>query len=147
MTKTYDRRVQLAASRRCLEDAKALHSKQRWAAAMYLAGYAIECSMISLICYNECKNNFQETRSFKKGIQGAKLHSLAKLLEELPQIKKAIYELDKTKTYEKAWNKITDMWRKDELRYSENQGNEKDSKEFIDAVKYLHDLLLIKQGE
>lgn len=53
MTDTYDRRVQLGASRRRLEDAQVLHQQERWSGVMYLGGYAIECSLKSLICYEE----------------------------------------------------------------------------------------------
>ncbi|MEN2383687.1 MAG: hypothetical protein HEQ35_31370 [Gloeotrichia echinulata IR180] len=36
---TYDRRCQLGASRRRLEDALALHNQKRWTGAIYLGGY------------------------------------------------------------------------------------------------------------
>ena len=57
---TYDRRIQLGASRRRREDAEALHGAGRWAGGIYLAGYAIECSLKALICSFEGKNNFIE---------------------------------------------------------------------------------------
>ena len=53
---TYDRRCQLGASRRRFEDASALHSCKRWGGAVYMGGYAIECSLKSLICYVENAN-------------------------------------------------------------------------------------------
>ncbi|MCU0517460.1 MAG: hypothetical protein MUC60_11485 [Oscillatoria sp. Prado101] len=146
MTDTYDRRVQLGASRRRLEDAQALDSQKRWAGAVYLGGYAIECSLKSLICYNEGKNNFKDTATFKKGMQGADLHNLAKLLEALPSLERFI-QLDRTNTYKQAWNTVSFLWRNDELRYSDKQGDEKESRRFIEAVQILHRLLLEKQGE
>jgi len=65
---TYDRRIQLGASRRRYEDAIALHSSDRWNGAIYLAGYAIECSLKSLICYSERKDNLKETRLFDENV-------------------------------------------------------------------------------
>ena len=147
MTDTYDRRVQLGASRRRLEDAEALHRQKRWNGAVYLGGYAIECSLKALICYDEGrKNNFKDTATFKKGMQGADLHNLAKLLESLLSLKRSI-QLDRTNKYQEAWNTITKLWRNDELRYSDKQGNEEESQRFIEAVKLLHRFLLEKQGE
>lgn len=146
MTDTYDRRVQLGASRRRLEDAQALDSQKRWAGAVYLGGYALECSLKSLICYDEGKNNFKDTATFKKGMQGADLHNLSKLLEALPSVQRYI-QLDRTNTYKPAWHTVSSLWRNDELRYSDKQGDEKESRRFIEAVQILHRLLLDKQGE
>ncbi|MEG3968816.1 HEPN domain-containing protein [Microcoleus sp. T2B6] len=147
MTDTYDRRVQLGASRRRLEDAQVLHQQERWSGAMYLGGYAIECSLKSLICYEEGRaNNFKATRSFKKGLQGSDLHNLIKLLECLNSLQRSI-QLDQTNSYREAWNTITSLWQNDKLRYSDKLGNKEDSQRFINAVEKLHRLLLSKQGE
>ncbi|MBC6481782.1 MAG: hypothetical protein GDA56_32490 [Hormoscilla sp. GM7CHS1pb] len=146
MPDTYDRRVQLGASRRRLEDAQVLHNQKRWTGAIYLGGYAIECALKSLICYEEGKNNFKDTQVFKKGLQGSDLHNLAKLLGFVNSVQRSI-SLDRTNGYREAWNKVSSQWRNDELRYSDKLGNEKDSKRFIEAVQKLHRLLLDKQGE
>jgi hypothetical protein len=143
---TYDRRIQLGASRRRREDAEVLHQNSRWAGAIYLAGYAIECSLKSLICWNEHKNNFKETSVFKKGNQGATLHDLALLLQSLPRLQHIIM-LDRTGTYKNAWNTITRLWRKDGLRYGDKVGNEHDSQSFIAAIKVIHTFILREQGE
>jgi len=143
---TYGRSCQLGASRRRCEDALALHGCKRWVGAIYLGGYAIECSLKSLICYEENKTNFKDTSVFQQGLQGASLHSLAKLLSGLPSLERTI-SLDKTGTYKEAWNTVAELWRNDELRYSDKLGNEAESTKFIEAVKELHQLLLIKQGE
>jgi len=143
---TYGRSCQLGASRRRCEDALALHGCKRWVGAIYLGGYAIECSLKSLICYEENKTNFKDTSVFQQGLQGASLHSLAKLLSGLPSLERTI-SLDKTGTYKEAWNTVAALWRNDELRYSDKLGNEAESTKFIEAVKKLHQLLLIKQGE
>jgi hypothetical protein len=80
---TYDKRCQLGASRRRFEDALALHSCQRWLGAVYMGGYAIECSLKALICYEENQSNFKDTSVFKQGIQGATLHNLARLFSKI----------------------------------------------------------------
>lgn len=146
MTPTYDQRVQLGASRRRREDAEALHAADCWTGAIYLGGYTIECSLKSLICYNEGKTNFKETRIFKKGLSGNSLHSLTKLLSQVPSVQRAI-ELDRTNTYKPVWNIVQNLWQKDALRYSEKKGDYQDSERFISAVQQLHKLLLSQQGE
>lgn len=146
MPDTFDRRCQLGASRRRLDDAAALRSCKRWAGSIYLGGYAIECSLKSLICHLERKNNFKDTSIFKKGLQGSELHSLTKLLGGLSEVQRAI-KLDRTKVYENAWNTVSSLWRSDELRYSEKSGDEAESKRFIEAVKLLHQFFLTRQNE
>ncbi|KST69923.1 hypothetical protein [Mastigocoleus testarum] len=146
MADTFDRRCQLGASRRRLEDAIALHGCKRWAGSIYLGGYAIECSLKSLICYMEAKNNFKDTQIFKNGLQGSELHSLTKLSRDLPKLQRAI-ALDRTNVYRNAWNTVSSLWRNDELRYSEKMGDEIESQRFIQAVKTLHGLLMSQQGE
>jgi hypothetical protein len=143
---TYDRRIQLGASRRRREDAEALHEARRWGGAIYLAGYAIECSLCALVCSHEGKNNFKDTRLFKKGIQGATLHNLTHLLQALPAVQRAI-TLDRTGIYKDAWNIITSLWQKDELRYWDKLGDEHDSERFMASVKLLHTFILNQQGE
>lgn len=146
MANTYDKRCQLGASRRRFEDALALYSCQRWAGAIYLGGYAIECSLKSLICEEENKSNFKDTLVFKEGLQGVSLHNLAMLFNQIPSLKRAI-TLDRTGSYKNTWNTITATWTNDELRYSDKVGDESDSTKFIEAVKKWHQILLNKQGE
>lgn len=142
---TYDRRCQLGASRRRLEDALVLHNQKRWMGAIYLGGYAIECSLKSLICYEERKNNFKDTKVFQAGLQASSLHNLTNLLDSLPIVQRTV--LDRTSKYKQAWNLVASSWRNDELRYSKDLGDEETSKKFIEAVKILHRFLLEKQGE
>ncbi len=146
MTPTYDQRVQLGASRRRREDAEALHSADCWTGAIYLGGYTIECALKSLICYNEGKTNFKDTKIFRNGLSGNSLHSLTRLLAQVPSVQRAI-QLDLTNTYKPDWKTIQNLWQKDALRYSEKKGNQQDSQRFIRAVKQLHGLLLSQQGE
>ncbi|MBD2444795.1 hypothetical protein H6G25_16715 [Dolichospermum sp. FACHB-1091] len=142
---TYHRNCQLGASRRRLEDAETLHKQKRWTGAIYLGGYAVECALKSLICYEQRKNHFKETTVFQK-IQGASLHNLTNLLNELEYTKKSI-QLDRSNILLPAWKLVSSMWLNDELRYSDKLGDEKDSKEFIAAVKILHTFFLAKQNE
>jgi hypothetical protein len=143
---TYDRRCQLGASRRRLDDAVALHSQKRWTGAIYLGGYAIECALKSLICYEERKDNFKDTKVFQKGLQAASLHNLTNLLNALTVVQRSI-DLDRSGIYKRAWNLVSSVWRNDELRYSNRDGDEKTSQEFIKAVKILHTFFLAKQDE
>jgi hypothetical protein len=83
---TYDRRVQLEASRHRRKDAELLQQSARWNGAIYLAGYAIECSLKALVCYGEHKNNLKETVLFRRGVQGAALHNLWSLYEATPTL-------------------------------------------------------------
>jgi hypothetical protein len=143
---TYDRRIQLGASRRRRDDAIVLHEANRWAGAIYLAGYAIECSLCALVCYNERKNNFKDTRLFKEGLQGATLHNLEHLLRKLPSVQRKI-ALDRTGKLREAWSTITRLWQKDALRYWDKQGDEHDSERIMAAVKLLHTFILNQQRE
>lgn len=108
--------------------------------------YNIECSLKSLICWNEGKTSFKETRVFKRGNQGPTLHDLTLLLQELPSLQRAIM-LDRTGTYKNAWNTITRLWQKDKPRYGDRVGSERDSQSFIAAVKVIHIFILNAQGE
>lgn len=146
MPDTYDRRCQLGASRRRFEDAQVLHDQGRWTGSIYLGGYAIECSLKSLICDREGKTNFKDTRVFKQGLSGSQLHSLSKLLESVPALQRAI-ELDRTNRYRDAWNTVSSIWRNDSLRYSEKMGDEKESQRFIQAITLLYQFILAQQGE
>jgi hypothetical protein len=118
---------------------------------MYLGGYAIECSLKSLICFNDQKNNLKDTQIFKNGgLKAAELHNLVRLLDCVPSIKNAIEranKTDRTKNYLDAWKMVSSVWRNDELRYSEQLGNEQESQRFIESVQKLHQFLLEKQGE
>ena len=142
---TNHRNCQLGASRRRLEDAETLHKQKRWTGAIYLGGYAVECALKSLICYEQRKNHFKETTVFQK-IQGASLHNLTNLLNELEDTKKSI-QLDRSNILLPAWKLVSSMWHNDELRYSDKLGDEKDSEKFIAAVKILHTFFLRKQNE
>jgi hypothetical protein len=67
---TYNKSCQIAASKRQMEDARVLYNQKRWLGSIYLGGYAVECSLKSLICYEEQEDNFKKTTPFKKGLKG-----------------------------------------------------------------------------
>lgn len=144
---TYDRRVQLGASRHRCKDAELLQQSGRWNGAIYLSGYAIECSLKALICYAEHKNNFKDTSLFKRGVQGAALHNLGHLYTATPPNFRKAIELDRTNIYKNAWKTVSMLWKKDELRYGHKLGNEQDCESFLKAVKVLYTLILRLQGE
>lgn len=143
---TYNRQIQLHASRQRYHDAEALLEKKRWKGAMYLGGYAIECSLKALICYRERKGSFQDTKMFCRGEQGAILHNLNRLLREISPLERFI-ATDRSGQYKNAWNTITSLWQHDELRYSDKLGNEEECKRFLDAVKLLYRYILVEQRE
>lgn len=143
---TFDRRIQLGASRRRREDAQALHEVGRWAGAIYLAGYAIECSLKALICFQERKDNLKDTQLYKAVTMGNELHSLIRLLEAMPGFRNTI-KLDRTGKYKNAWNTIVHEWQKDKLRYWDKMGDRETSEHFLAAVKVIHDYILRQQGE
>ena len=143
---TYQRKLQLGASRRRREDALILQAQKRWNGASYLGGDAVECSLKALLCYNECLDDFQDTSLFKAGFSGASLHNLVGYLDSVPRFKKAI-QLDTTNTYRNAWNCITSHWRTNELRYSDRQGDVQVTRIFLEAVHNIYGLIMRQQGE
>lgn len=146
MADTYDRRIQLDASRLRYKDALALQRSERWNGAIYLGGYAIECSLKSLICYESCIMNLKDTRMFKSGMQGTILHNLGRLREESRLLELAI-KLDKTGKLSNAWSIIIQLWQKDGLRYGRNLGHKAECDRFLQAVESLYSVILRKQGE
>lgn len=144
---TYDRRVQLEASRHRCKDAEFLQQSARWNGAIYLAGYAVECSLKALVCYGEHKNNLKETALFKQGVQGAGLHNLWSLYEATPLTFRKAVELDRTNDLKKAWETIVRLWRKDNLRYAHKLGKEAECERFLEAVKIFHAFILHHQQE
>jgi len=143
---TYDRRIQLDASRHRYEDAKSLQRSGRWNGAIYLAGYAIECSLKALICYEGCTNNLKETRIFKQGRQGAALHNLGALREASIVLERA-FRFDTDGKLKSAWTIIVGIWQKDALRYSQDLGHQAECERFLKAVEVLHHEILKRQGE
>jgi hypothetical protein len=152
---TYDRRVQLDAARHRYKDARSLQKSERWNGAIYLGGYAIECSLKALICYEGCTNNLRETLLYKggkregvdvPGIQGAGLHNLWALYNSSAVLQRAIGN-DRTGKLKSAWHIITQLWQKDSLRYGRELGHKAECDRFLQAVEHLYFVILRKQGE
>jgi hypothetical protein len=144
---TYDRRIHVGASRRRREDARSCRDAKRFAAAIYIGGYAIECALVALVCYEQRKTNFKDTSAYKeRGLRGAKLHTLSNLLAELPTVRRAI-QMDRTHQLRTAWERIQRLWDKDRLRYWDKVGDEDDCDRFVAAIETFHDYLLRSQGE
>ena len=135
----------VGASRRRLEDARTLHGQKRWAGAMYLGGYAIECSLKAYVCFSQAKQDLRDT-SLPSGTGGINSHNLSTLIAVVAPIQRAVV-LDRTGVYKSAWNTVTSMWRVDSLRYWNQQGYESASATFISSVEILHRFLLEQQGE
>lgn len=155
LTDTYDRRVQLDASRQRYKDAIHLQKAERWNGAIYLGGYAIECSLKALICQGNHVNNIKETRLFKgdkrkgvfqEGVTGAGLHNLWALLEASDRLKRDM-KGDRTGKLNSAWNVIVQLWQKDELRYCREVGRKAECERFLKAVDKLYFYILKLQGE
>ncbi len=143
---TYHRNVLLGASRRRLEDAEVLLDKERWIGAMYLGGYAIECALASLICYNEGTTNYKDTRA-GKSVQGSKVHNLGAMLNFAGSGVKNAIEIDRTGRLKSAWVIVSREWRYGQLRYYGKVGDERTAEMFISSVKTIHTFLLRQQGE
>ncbi len=144
---TYDRNIQLEASRRRLEDAKSLLEKNRWAGAMYLGGYAIECALVALICFQQKQNNLKKAVAWTlktPNIQGSGIHRLNNSLQ-ITGIKNK-FPLDITGKLQNAWNLVSSEWEYSKLRYYDKNGDEQTAKNFIQAVEVLHVFLLNEQG-
>jgi hypothetical protein len=145
---TFDRRVQLGASRHRCKDAEFLQQSARWNGAIYLGGYVIECSLKALICYGEQKNSLKDTAMYKQGkISGADLHNLWLLYAATPLSFRKAFELDRTHTLKNAWTILNKIWQKDQLRYGHKLGDKVECEKFFEAVNILHAFILSYQGE
>lgn len=64
-----------------IEDAQALINAQRWSAAYYLAGYAVECGLKSCVLkYVEATGMIFQDRNFLKSLNECWTHDLDKLV-------------------------------------------------------------------
>jgi hypothetical protein len=113
---------------------------------MYLAGYAIECSLKAWVCSHEQRLNFKDTRMFRQLGQGAALHNLNLFLNYLGPLDEAI-KRKRDPRYASAWKIVTYMWQKDELRYWNKLGNKEDCRRFLEAVQFMYQFILHSQGE
>jgi hypothetical protein len=119
---------------------------------MYLGGYAVECALVALICFQDRTTDFRDTRAFKSGIQGAEIHKLSKLIDATPRVKNAI-TLDATGQLRNAWNLVAGRWQYEKLRYYDKVGigeriaAQRLAEDFIAAVERIQGFLMQAQGE
>lgn len=146
MANTYDRRTQRLASERRYQDAIALRSAGRWNGAIYLGGYAIECSLKSLICYIEGKIVVTETKMFNDGVQGANLHNLGQLLAHAGLNPESMRRADRSGKLNEASRTVVNFWEMTELRYEAKVRYRNDCERFMAAVKVLHDFIVERLG-
>lgn len=114
-----------------LEDALGAYQSGRNMAAMYLAGYAIECGFQALYCF---QNSLLE--SDKKGSKGHQIHISLGWLNSTTQ--KAI------PIFSHAWNNILEYWGKGgifDLRYNPNNTSKNDAEIFLCSVVQIHEYL------
>lgn len=107
---------------------------------MYLGGYAVECALISLVCFRETKDQFEDTKLGQK-LSGSQLHNLNNLLV-VPEIRRQIFRDD----LKPHWQCVVTHWKYNELRYSETDGEQSQAQRFLGAVDKIHRFLLKEQG-
>ncbi|MBI3362419.1 MAG: HEPN domain-containing protein [Chloroflexi bacterium] len=145
---TYHRRIQVGASRRRLEDARACLEKGRWIAAIYLGGYAVECALKAYICLQEGKDDFRETQVYQQGaVVGRAGHNLQTLYNAAgaPVLRSMFNPHGE---FHRARQLVVKTWYpQDNLRYSHRSGKRAEAEAFVRAVEMLHGFLLELQGE
>jgi hypothetical protein len=78
------------------------------------------------------------------GARGASLHNLESLLKNAGIDASLMTALDRSGHVHEAWKTVVKLWDKDGLRYGDKVGQQSDSKRFIEAVKVLHDFILMR---
>ena len=149
MTNTYDRRTQRLAAERRYEDALALQRAGRWNGAIYLGGYAIECSLKSLICYTESKIVLTETKLFKpkEGQETdphnrVNLHNLDDLLTYASTEVNLMIRADKSRKFNEARKTVVNLWKMSELRYEAKVTHKNECERFMADVELLYSFIM-----
>ncbi len=115
-----------------LEDAQLLLEKLgRPAAAIYLAGYAVECILKALILTSTPENRHRDM--LNEEFRGGRAHNLVWLRERLRETGAAGFPLNigHDLTFVSTWSV--------DLRYTPGIGDADDAKEFIAAVERIID--------
>lgn len=118
-----------------LEDALSLYQNGRYMAAMYLAGYTIECGFQALYC-------FQNTLITTDKLGGLGHHVNNALFWLSPATQNAI-----TTTFSHAWSNIREYWgqrRMFDLRYNPNNSSQVDAEIFLCSVLQIHEYLALE---
>jgi HEPN domain-containing protein len=111
-----------------LEDARLLLSKlQRAPAAIYLAGYAVECILKSLILSSTPVSKHRAVLA--EEFRGARAHSIVWLRERLRETGAASFppEISRDLTFVSTWSV--------DLRYTPGIGDPEDAEQFVQAVE------------
>ena len=112
-----------------LVDARALAQAERFAAAYYLAGYAVECALKACICRMTSQHDFPP-----KEAKDLYIHDLAKLATKIDEIPGVDWrkELDSNSQLRQNWL-LTKDWRED-ARY-----RSKTEREALDLISAIED--------
>jgi hypothetical protein len=120
-----------------MDDARALLNAARWRGAMYMAGYSIECQLkTKLMDVFNCRHLRElEEKLQERGILAAQATIFTHQLELLLRLTNAI---DRLRAKPENWrlfnmvNRWVPAW-----RYTADQSNADDAKDFLDAVEKL----------
>lgn len=122
-----------------LQDAEALLAAKRFSGAMYLGGYAVECALLSLHCYKETKDQFEDTAL--GGTIERLTHNLHALLHG------AVRTMILGTELHTPFCTVARVWKYNLLRYSVRDADPAEAKQFLSQVRVLHSFLLKQQGE
>lgn len=110
-----------------MEDAKILTDNDRWRASIYLAGYAIECTLKALILSRTPVNHRDKVLG---NFRGSRAHSLEWLHGQLIATKIALgTHARKSYLYLSSWDVS--------LRYDPGQGDPTEAKDFLDKTEVI----------
>ncbi|MEI8371433.1 MAG: hypothetical protein WCJ35_01225 [Planctomycetota bacterium] len=117
-----------------MDDARALLNSVRWRGAMYMAGYSVECLLkTKLMRMFNCRHLRELEEDLQgKGILAAQATIFTHQLELLLRLTNT---LDRLRQNEEHWrlfnmvNRWVPAW-----RYTADQSNPEDAKDFLDAV-------------
>ena len=120
-----------------------MYTSQRFTGAVYLGGYAVECALVSLICFCELKDQFEET-SLGNKLLGSQIHQLDNLLSRDIAMK---FKNDSSKSLWTAFRTVASTWKYNELRYGTALCDQELARSFLGAVKRVHAFFLREQDD
>lgn len=128
---------QAKASRHRLEDARALFDAKRWRGCMYLAGYAVECTLkTKLMRLFDCRQLRElEDELRRRRVIRAEATVFTHHLESLVNLTNAATRLRANALMWRQFN-LVNRW-VPAWRYSGNPSNRRDADEFLAAVENL----------
>ncbi len=117
-----------------LDDAKVLLKERRWRGAMYMAGYAVECSLkAGLMRKFDCQNLAELDEEMKRG--GWLKHEDTIYTHGLERLLRAADGFDRLRTDPKVWSAfaMANRWQP-AWRYDPNPSTPEDATAFLEAV-------------